>query len=136
VLPAAHQVGALRQHHSRTLDMLASLGPAVPPLADSSESSWAMRQVDSENSEPFSRCRKRTCTSASVTLHALQGVPSDRTSVTLSVRTSVTVGWWLGGAALSVGAPLLPTQGSLTRSLSDGLWPPLTWEPLRRPWAG
>jgi hypothetical protein len=32
VLPAAHQVGALRQHHSRTLDMLASLGPAVSLL--------------------------------------------------------------------------------------------------------
>ena len=80
--------------------------------------------------------QKPTCTFGPVALHTLQRVPSDRTSVTLSVRTSVTVGWWLGGAALSVGAPLLPTQGSLTRSLSDGLWPPLTWEPLRRPWAG
>jgi hypothetical protein len=62
-------------------------------------------------------------------------LPSDRTSVTGCVRTSVTVGWWLGGAALSLGAPLLPTQGSLLRSLYDGLRPPLTREPLQRPGA-
>ena len=47
----------------------------------------------------------------------------------------MTVDWWLGGAALSVGAPLLPTQGSLLRSLRVGLRPPLTREPLRRSWA-
>ena len=29
---AAHPVGALRQHHSRTPDLLAALGPAVPLL--------------------------------------------------------------------------------------------------------
>src|SRR5215218_9736775 len=68
-------------------------------------------------------------------LRSLIALRSDRTSVTRSVRTSVTVGWWLGGVALSVGAPLLPTQGSLMRSLLDGLRPPLTREPLRCPWA-
>src|SRR5688500_6949623 len=71
-----------------------------------------------------------------VAMHTLQRMSCDRTSVTRVVKTSVTVGWWLGGAALSVGASLLPTQGSLLRSLADGLWPPLTREPLRRPWAG
>src|SRR5215217_5835298 len=48
-------------------------------------------------------------------------VSSDSTSVTVAVKTSVTPCWLLGGAALSVGAPLLPTQGSLRRSLVDGL---------------
>ncbi len=32
MLAAVHPVGALRQHHSRTPDMLAALGPAVPLL--------------------------------------------------------------------------------------------------------
>src|SRR5215204_6195778 len=81
-------------------------------------------------------CWKRTCTFDPVAMHTLQHVSSDSTSVTVAVKTSVTPCWLLGGAALSVGAPLLPTQGSLRRSLVDGLRPPLTREPLRRPWAG
>src|SRR5215217_932472 len=79
---------------------------------------------------------KRMCTCVPDATHMLQRVSSDSTSVTVAVKTSVTPCWLLGGAALSVGAPLLPTQGSLRRSLVDGLRPPLTREPLRRPWAG
>src|SRR5829696_5965451 len=74
--------------------------------------------------------------SAGVPLKVVSEVSCDGTSVAGSVRSSVTVGWWLGGAALSVGAPLLPTQGSLARSWVDGRRPPLTREPRRRPWAG
>src|SRR5215203_4105512 len=80
--------------------------------------------------------RQRTYTFVPHAMHMLQCVSSDSTSVTVAVKTSVTPCWLLGGAALSVGAPLLPTQGSLRRSLVDGLRPPLTREPLRRPWAG
>src|SRR5215216_4253310 len=87
--------------------------------------------------EPLS-CRRRLTHFASPTWTEphLEVLSSDSTSVTVAVKTSVTPCWLLGGAALSVGAPLLPTQGSLRRSLVDGLRPPLTREPLRRPWAG
>ncbi|MCE3277526.1 MAG: hypothetical protein K0R13_3381, partial [Propionibacteriaceae bacterium] len=39
--------------------------------------------------------------------------------MTVPVRTLVTVGWSLVGAALTVGAPFLPTQGSQLQSLAD-----------------
>src|SRR5215218_6761566 len=111
----------------------AALPSDVPPRTLKASSATHLLHVGSSSGRPDrSRGLYPLWVGVTMSIH----ISSDSTSVTVAVKTSVTPCWLLGGAALSVGAPLLPTQGSLRRSLVDGLRPPLTREPLRRPWAG